>query len=98
MFLYNKVFGLRLDERQQFAHSGRRSLPDMRHATEFSAADGIGVDKVNGAIGRGVLYQSGSRINVERRAYNDKNIRLFGLIDGRIQHGDALSKEDNERP
>ena len=55
------------------------------------------VDEVNRNMGRYIVEQTGCRIDIERRTYDEEDIRLLTIVDGSLYHRYSLAKPDDER-
>ncbi len=80
----------------EFFHSFTGPFLYVLEMTDATGMHRFGVDKIDGAIGFGILNQSRSGINIKRRSDDDKDVGFTSVFGCDRNHGHTLAKENDE--
>ena len=82
--------------RIEVAHTCHSSRLDMDEVGAVATTHGLRVNAVDGRLRRDVAQQSRCRMDLQRRADDEEEIRLFGGFDSRDHLRHLLAKPDDE--
>ena len=82
--------------RIEVAHTRHSSRLDMDEVGAVATTHGLRVDAVDGRLRWDVAQQARCRIDLQRRADDEEEIRLFGGFDSRDHLRHLFAKPDDE--